>query len=124
MFQQLKGNRLLGYLSLFTSFGTLLCCAIPSTLVLLGFGAAMAGFLGKFPQLIWLSENKAFVFGVSFFMLGLSFFFQITSLKRACPIEAKKDCERARNWSKPLLLITFLINLVGSFYAFLLPGLL
>jgi uncharacterized protein (DUF924 family) len=30
---------LLSYLSLFTSFGTLLCCALPSLLVLLGLGA-------------------------------------------------------------------------------------
>jgi hypothetical protein len=32
----------LGYLSLFTSLGTLLCCALPSLLVLLGLGATVA----------------------------------------------------------------------------------
>ena len=30
----------LSYISLFTSFGTLLCCALPSLLVLLGLGAS------------------------------------------------------------------------------------
>ena len=38
---------LVGYLGLFSSFGTLVCCAIPSALVLLGFGASLAGFLTK-----------------------------------------------------------------------------
>jgi mercuric ion transport protein len=32
----------LSYLSLFTSLGTLLCCALPSLLVLFGLGATVA----------------------------------------------------------------------------------
>ena len=68
-----KGNKFFSWLGLFSSFGTLICCAIPSTLVLLGFGATLASFLGNFPQLIWLSENKGLVFGVSFVMLGISY---------------------------------------------------
>ena len=31
------------YLSLFTSFGTVFCCALPSLLVSIGMGAAFAG---------------------------------------------------------------------------------
>lgn len=118
MWQQLKESKLISYLSLFTSFGTLLCCAIPSTLVLLGFGAALAGFLGDFPQLIWLSEHKGVVFGLSFMMLGISWLAQRTQV---CPIDKKEDCERTKNWSKPVFFVTLAINLVGAFYAFLLP---
>jgi hypothetical protein len=36
--RQRRAAGLLSYLSLFTSFGTLLCCALPSLLVLLGLG--------------------------------------------------------------------------------------
>lgn len=124
MLQKLRENKLLSYFSLFTSFGTLLCCAIPSTLVLLGFGASLAGFLGEFPQLIWLSDNKGIVFGVSFFMLGVSFLAQKYAAQQVCPIDKKEDCQSTKNWSRPLLLITFGINLIGAFYAFVLPKIL
>src|ERR1700682_2717722 len=56
---------LLGYLSLFTSFGTLLCCALPSLLVLLGLGATVASFLSAAPWLVTLSHHKNWVFLVS-----------------------------------------------------------
>lgn len=115
---------LIGYGSLFTSFGTLLCCALPSTLVLLGFGASLAGFLGKYPQLIWLSENKGLVFGMSFTMLGFAFVTRIYTERLACPLDKKDDCSRAKTVSGYILGATFLINLVGAFYAFILPRLL
>jgi mercuric ion transport protein len=128
MWQVLKESKsaqlLASYGGLFTSFGTLLCCALPSTLVLMGFGASLAGFLGEFPQLIWLSENKEWVFGMSFLMLGVSYFGQRYAASQACPIDKKEDCENTKNWSKPLFYITFTINLVGAFYAFILPSLL
>lgn len=124
MWQAFRESKLVSYGSLFTSFGTLICCAIPSTLVLLGFGATVAGFVGEFPQLIWLSENKAIVFGVSFFMLGLSYASQKYAENLSCPIDKKEDCTRTRSWSKNLLRITLAINLIGAFYAFVLPRIL
>jgi hypothetical protein len=121
MWQKLRETKFISYLSLFTSFGTLLCCAIPSTLVLLGFGASLAGFLGEFPQLIWLSDNKEIVFGVSFFMLGISFMGQRYAASQICPIDKKDECIETKSWSKPLFYITFGVNLIGVFYAFVLP---
>lgn len=41
--------RLFGFLSLFTSFGTLIYCALPSLLVLVGLGATVASFLSAAP---------------------------------------------------------------------------
>ncbi len=124
MWAGLKESKLVSYGSLFTSFGTLICCAIPSTLVLLGFGAGVAGFVSDFPQLIWLSENKEIVFGVSFFMLGISYFSQKYAENLSCPLDKKEDCTITRSWSKKLLIITALINLVGAMYAFVLPRIL
>jgi hypothetical protein len=124
MLQALRENKLIGYLSLFSSFGTLLCCAIPSTLVLLGFGASLAGFLGEFPELIWLSEHKGIVFGLSFVMLGISYAGQRYAAKQACPIDQKDNCETAKSWSRPIFFITLVINLIGAFYAFVLPKIL
>lgn len=128
MSQVLKENKLfqkfISWFGLFSSFGTLLCCALPSTLVLLGFGATMASFLGNFPQLIWLSENKEIVFGLSFLMLGLSYVGQKYAQTQACPIDKKEDCESTKSWSKPIFWASFSINVVGAFYAFVLPKIL
>jgi len=124
MLQKLRENKLVSYFSLFTSFGTLLCCAIPSTLVLLGFGASLAGFLGEYPQFIWLSDNKAIVFGLSFLMLGISYAGQRYAATQVCPIDKKEDCESTKDWSKPVFFITLGINVIGAFYAFVLPRLL
>lgn len=128
MLQVLKESRQLkkvtGWFGLFTSLGTLLCCALPSTLVLLGFGATLASFLGHFPQLIWLTENKEYVFGLSFFMLGISFVTQKYAQSRACPLDKKQDCEMTKDWSQPLFYFSLGINIVGSFYAFILPKVL
>ncbi len=128
MLQALKENRLfkafISWFGLFSSFGTLLCCAIPSTLVLLGFGATLASFLGNFPQLIWLTENKEYVFGFSFLMLGISYAGQKYAQTQACPIDKKEDCEKTKDWSKPLFWFSLSINVIGSFYAFILPRIL
>ena len=52
-------------LSLFTSFGTLVCCALPSLFVAVGAGAILAGLLSTMPFLIVLSKYKAILFLVS-----------------------------------------------------------
>ncbi len=117
-------KKFISWFGLFSSFGTLICCAIPSTLVLLGFGATLASFLGNFPQLIWLSDNKAYVFGLSFFMLGISYAAQKYSASQACPIDKKEDCEITKDWSKPLFWISLAINIIGASYAFILPKLM
>jgi hypothetical protein len=128
MLNALKENsslqKVVSWLSLFSSFGTLICCAIPSTLVLVGLGASLSNFLGVFPQLIWPSEHKEIVFGLSFFMLFISFVSIRYAEKLSCPIDKKEDCQKTRAWSRPLLYTTLVINLVGAFYAFLLPRLL
>lgn len=125
MLQALKGNKIfskiISWFGLFSSFGTLLCCAIPSTLVLLGFGATLASVLGSYPELIWLSENKGLVFGLSFIMLAISFAGQRYSASQVCPIDKKEDCETTKDWSRPVLWLSLAINILGSFYAFVLP---
>src|SRR3954470_18385189 len=70
LLQQRRTNGVLSYLSLFTSFGTLLCCALPSLLVLLGLGATVASFLSAAPWLVILSRHKPWVFTISGLLIG------------------------------------------------------
>ena len=48
-------NLIVPSLSLFTSLGTLLCCALPSLFVAIGAGAVLAGLISNMPFLIVLS---------------------------------------------------------------------
>jgi len=119
---ELKNNNpLIEWLSLFSSFGTILCCALPSTLVLLGFGSTLASFLSSYPQLVWLSENKILLFSASFGSLGISFILQYISRNKPCPIDQKDVCTKVKRNSRIILWASLTINLVGAFYAFILP---
>src|SRR5437764_12820625 len=85
-----SGAPLLNYLSLFTSFGTLLCCALPSLLVLLGLGATVASFLSAVPWLVTLSHHKNWVFLVSGLLIAGNFAYtyllapRLRSQRQAC----------------------------------------
>src|SRR5947209_17484990 len=67
------GSGALSYLSLFTSLGTLLCCALPSLLVLFGLGATVASVLSEAPWLVTMSHHKNWVFIVAGFLISSNF---------------------------------------------------
>jgi len=111
------------YLSLFTSTGTIFCCALPALLVSLGMGATFAGLVGTFPQIVWLSENKLLVFSISGLMIALSAFITYANRNAPCPIDPKKAlvCKVSRKWAIRLLIFSGLMWLTGFFFAFLAP---
>lgn len=119
-----KANWLSAWFSLFTSFGTLLCCALPSLLVALGMGATLVGMLGQFPQLIWLSEHKSWLFGASLLMLTVTFFVRRWAANQPCPIEAREACERTKKISGVIFWGAVGINIFGVFFTYVLPRIL
>jgi len=128
--KQRRASGLLSYLSLFTSFGTLLCCALPSLLVLLGLGATVASFLSAIPWLVALSRHKIVVFLVSGLLIGgnLLYVYVIATRWRdagaACPPDTPEACSSASRFSRIVLWISAAIYVVGVFSAFVLGPLL
>ncbi len=61
----LKRNVGVAFGSLLASSATLVCCVLPAVMVSLGAGAALVGLVSAFPQLVWLSEHKGWVFGIA-----------------------------------------------------------
>ncbi len=120
----------LGYLSLFTSFGTLLCCAFPSLLVLLGLGATVASILSSVPWLVTLSRQKDWVFAVSGVLIAANFgYVYLISPKlqvqgAACPPDDPSACEGATRTSRIVLWVSGLIYVIGLFSAYLLGPIL
>jgi mercuric ion transport protein len=119
----------LSYFSLFTSVGTLLCCALPSLLVLLGLGASVATMLSFMPWLVTLSHHKAWVFAASGVLILLSFvqMYGIAPKFKAQQEACAPDdltCDRATRVSKGLLWIATSIYLIGFFTAYILGSIL
>src|SRR3954454_6812682 len=123
-------SALLGYVSLFTSFGTLLCCALPSLLVLVGLGATVASFLSALPWLVTLSHHKNWVFLVSGLLIAGNFVYTYVFAPRlrdqgeACPVDSAEACESAGTASRVLLWTSAAIYSIGVFSAYLLGPLL
>jgi len=112
---------LLPMLSLFTSLGTLMCCALPALLVTIGMGATMAGLVSAAPWITVLSDYKPIVFAVSGMMLALAAFMQWRARNAPCPIDPAKAraCASLRKFSWGVIIFSVVIYLVGFFFAFL-----
>src|SRR6202045_2778087 len=92
-------SAIFGYFSLFTSLSTLLCCALPSLLVLFGLGASVASALSFLPWLVTLSRRKHWTFAISGGLIALSLlntYFIAPHLRaRECRPENPSACDDA-----------------------------
>ena len=114
-------------LSLFTSAGTLICCALPALLVVLGLGATMASLLSAAPWLVTLSRHKIWVFSFAGVMLTASFvrlYLLAPRFAAACELDASGACSRLHRWNVRLLWISTGIYVAGLFVAYFLGPLL
>lgn len=122
----LQSVRMTSLLTLFTSSGTLICCALPALLVALGAGAALSSLIANVPQLVWFSEHKAPVFSAAAVMLVLSGAMQWRARYLPCPADPAlaQLCTRARKNSLRVYAVSVAIFLTGGFFAFIAPWLL
>ena len=115
---------LLNYFSLFTSLGTLLCCALPSLLVLFGLGASVAFTLTSLPWLVTLSRHKIFTFAMSGTLIVCSFvntYYILPRFRRKeCSPDNPNGCAAASRLSRILLWVSTVIYAIGFFVAFVL----
>ena len=120
---------LLNYFSLFSSFSTLLCCALPSVLVLLGMGTAVASLLSAAPWLVSLSRHKIWTFGIAGILIACSFMVTYVIAPRfrpgeACAADDPATCVEVSRLSRALLWGSALIYGGGFFVAYLLGPIL
>jgi mercuric ion transport protein len=121
-------SSLLSYFSLFTSVGTLLCCALPSLLVLAGLGASVASTLSAMPWLVTLSRYKQWTFAASGILIALCFlntYYVAPRVKaKTCSPDNPSACEDVSKFSKVLLWFSAAIYVVGFFTAYALGPIL
>lgn len=116
-------NKLLTFLSLFGSLSTLLCCALPVTLVSLGMGATFASLTANVPQIIWLTERKDLLFLFTGLLLIISYLLMRQSEKMACPIDVNQNqvCDSSKKISKKMYWVTVFIYLIGVTFSYIIP---
>ena len=111
--------------ALLASSATLVCCVLPAVLVALGAGASLAGLVTAVPQLIWLSEHKPRVFGVSGGLLMVSGVALWIGRRAPCPADPQlaRSCRRLRGMSAVIYTVALISFMVGATFAFVLPAL-
>jgi hypothetical protein len=104
--------------ALLASSATLVCCVLPAVLVSIGAGAVLVGLVAAVPQLVWLSEHKALVFGIAAGFL--------LARRLPCPTDptAARTCATLRRTSAWVYGIAAIAYLLGVTFAFVLPVLM
>ena len=126
---QTRGGAL-GFLSLFTSLGTLLCCALPSLFVLFGLGATVARVLAEIPWLVSLSHHKHWVFIVAGLLIGVNFVYvygvapKLQMRNGTCDPNDPAACQTVSRFSRIVLWCSAGLYLLGGFTAYVLGPLL
>jgi hypothetical protein len=104
---------------------TLVCCALPALLVALGAGAALSSLVSVFPQIVWLSEHKAAVFGAAVALTAVGGWVQWRNRYAPCPTDPalRAACLRTRAWSRRGWWFSVLLLAIGGWFAFVAPWL-
>ena len=127
--QRAKRATLLNYFSLFSSFGTLICCALPSVLVLLGMGTTVASLLSAAPWLVGLSRHKVWTFSIAGVLIAMSFLMTYVIAPRlqqgeVCAADDPTSCGEVSKLSRAILWGSAVVWSCGFFVAYLLGPIL
>ncbi len=119
----LKQTYFSSLLSLLTSSSTLVCCAIPALLVTLGAGATLSSLISVFPQVVWLSEHKALVFGIATLAMAAAGVLQWRARYAPCPTDPslREACLKTPRHALILYGISAVILAIGAWFAFIAP---
>ena len=111
----------LKWLTLFVTSSTLLCCALPILLVLLGFGAVVASLNYNVPGLVFLAEHKLWTLSLSALLL-LFLAWVIWRPNQSCPTDPQlaEHCQMSKRWNKYIFWISVVIWSIGFFFSTLL----
>ena len=127
--QRARRAALLNYFSLFSSFSTLICCALPSVLVLLGMGTTVASLLSTAPWLVSLSRHKIWIFSIAGVLISMSFVMTYAIAPRlwqgeACEADDPATCGEVSKVSRVILWGSAAVWSCGFIVAYLLGPIL
>jgi hypothetical protein len=107
------------FFALFTSTGTLICCALPAAVAAFAGGAAVTSMISTFPWMVTLSGYKEWIFLGSGIMLLISGILVYRPKgKMACSITGGEGCEVAGRFTKVMFWSSVIIYSTGAFFAY------
>ena len=116
-------QRILSFLALLASTGTLLCCALPALFVSLGMATVVVSTVSAFPWLVPLSQHKEWLFLGAGLLIGLNaWFLYCFRGPIACDADAgiiNSTCEAAGRWSRIVFWLSVGILMAGISMAYL-----
>ncbi len=116
-------EKLPGLLALLASSSTLICCAIPALLVVLGAGATLANFVSLFPFFIVISKYKIYVSVIAMIILVVAGYFTYKTQKMPCPIDPvlSRKCMITRTRSVFIYLISVFLFIFATIFTYVIP---
>jgi len=107
------------FFALFTSTGTLICCALPAAVAAFAGGAAVTSMISTFPWMVTLSTYKGWIFLGSGMMLLISGILVYRPQgKVACSITGGEGCDVAGRFTKVMFWSSVIIYSTGAFFAY------
>lgn len=118
-------EKAVGFFSLFTSTGTLLCCALPVALAAIAGGTAITSLISTLLWLILLSNYKEWLFLIAGILIALNAILTLKpQSKLACSITGSNSCRVAGRFSRIMFFISLSFYSTGFFFAYLITPLL
>ena len=116
-----RKNILVVILTFVSSSASLMCCALPTIFVMLGFGAAFTSLINTLPWIVKISEYKWWTFALAGMLIALSAWQLNYSKKIACSYdpEKAKSCSRLRKFSLGLFIVSITMFLIGNSFVVL-----
>ena len=112
-------EKILSFLSLFTSTATLFCCALPALIAVLAGGAAVSAYATSLPFIIPLSQHKGWIFVIAGILIGINFLFTLKpKSKIVCAVTGGKGCDAAGKFTRTMMWISLIIYVIGAFMAY------
>lgn len=116
-------NRIVTFAALFTSIGTLFCCAIPALFVLLGAGATFAALTDTVPGILLIGEYKETVFLVGGVCIALAWIGYTRASPEVCDVnvDGQNACSETQRWTRPMLIGSSVLYVIGTSFAYVIP---
>jgi|AntRauTorcE11898_2_1112593.scaffolds.fasta_scaffold46356_2 hypothetical protein len=107
------------FFALFTSTGTLICCALPAAVAAFAGGAAVTSMISTFPWMVPLSRHKIWIFIGSALMITLSgILIYRPQGNVACSITGGEGCAVSGKFQKFMFWSSVIIYSTGAFFAY------
>ena len=116
-------NRVINFLTLFLTSSTLLCCALPALLVLIGAGASLASLVSAIPLLPLLSQYKLYITLAALISIIVAGYLNYRTSCLPCPADPdlRKVCMQARDRSRHIYFLSVAIFLFATTFTYLVP---